>query len=161
MNDAIAVESFIDFCDDMMITPSPANEATFNLLPKFQNDPKLAKYQNDIKQAELLLAKKSIDSKTDVQKTLNIIVRVYDIWCNICAIIAVPFAISIIGIPGYLLNRLLSLGANRLQEYITAQEAQKVLVAMNKAKSKAKTKEEKEKINKSIAKMTKIIKQLG
>lgn len=162
MNDAIAVESFIDFCDDMMITPTPANEATFNFLPKFKKEPVLAKYENDAKQAEALLALNGIDSKTTALKFVKLILRFLDIYTNaVDTAIGLPICIFIVTIPIYLLDRLLSYGLNVLQEYLSAEEAKKILVGLNKARAKARDPKERKKLDKSIAKISAAIKKLS
>lgn len=85
------------------------NEAKFSLLPKFKQDPELAKYIKDIEEAEKVLNDNNVDISVEkMYKAYHIYMRICDIIWNIENVVTLPLLISLIGIATHLMFRVCS-----------------------------------------------------
>lgn len=94
-------------CIDWQINYTCINEAKFSLLPKFKQDPELAKYIKDVEEAEKILNDNNIDITPEkLYKFYHIYMRICDIIFNIENVIALPLLINLIGIATHLMFRI-------------------------------------------------------
>lgn len=104
-------------CIDWQINYSYINEAKFSLLPKFKQDPELAKYIKDIEEAEKILNDNDVNITPEkIYKFGQSYMRICDIILNIENVVALPLLINLIGIATHLMFRFASYSIRESEE---------------------------------------------
>ena len=149
----IVTENTHDYVYNELCESGVLMEAKFNFLPKFKREPKLQEYIDDLDQAQKYLNMSSIDSKTTCMRLLRTAARIIDIVYNVGAVIGFPMVVSIVGIPVYLVNRVISWGLRYGEEKFAEEQGYKVLRAYKSAIDKCEDDKVKEELQKQHAKL--------
>lgn len=160
----MAEEKFISYetLFEETIGISPMNERVdFSYFPRFGDDPKLKDLMRVTKEAEGILEREGASSNVSGEKIGTVLLNFCDIYFNVCDLIAViPSTFSIIGIPFYLLDRLIEKCIKEGKEELAKTRANKAIATLKRAKDKVKDKEAKKRIQSTIDKMENRLKDI-
>ena len=81
------------------------NEVSFKFLPSLKEDSGTRQLWGACKDAEVLLNGEGVESKADAEKFCKVALRILDLIQNVASFFYLPFCITIVGIPIYLLVR--------------------------------------------------------
>lgn len=103
-------------------------EAKFHFLPKFKEVPETKSAWKTLEEAEELLNMNGDGwSGQTANKVIKVALRVFDIYENVVSVISFPLMFTIIGIPYYLIFRLVSWGYRAGEEATVEHGIVKVL----------------------------------
>ena len=145
VNENTNMDTFIALENAGVIT-----EASFSILPKFHRDPELKKYIGDLKEAERFLNDKDIKTKTGILKGTRIALRIVSIIGNIGSVV---LFLSVVGIPVFIMNRVISWLADNGEEAAAVAEGKKIISAYKDLLDKTEDEKERKKIEECIAKI--------
>ena len=145
VNENTNMDTFIALENTGVIT-----EASFSILPKFHRDPELKKYIGDLKEAERFLNDKDIKTKTGILKGTRIALRIVSIIGNIGSVV---LFLSVVGIPVFIMNRVISWLADNGEEAAAVAEGKKIISAYKDLLDKTEDEKERKKIEECIAKI--------
>ena len=149
VNENVNMDTFINLQNAGVIT-----EASFSFLPKFKQNPDLKKYVNDLEEAKEFLNSKDIEPKTGVQKGVRIALRVLSILGNLSSIFpGSVMVLSIIGIPAYIINRVIIWLTDNGEESAAVAEGKKVIAGYRKLLNSTEDEKERKKIEEAIEKI--------
>ena len=145
VNENTNMDTFIALENTGVIT-----EASFSILPKFYRDPELKKYIGDLKEAERFLNDKDIKTKTGILKGTRIALRIISIIGNFGSVV---LFLSVIGIPVFIMNRVISWLADNGEEAAAVAEGKKIISAYKDLLDKTEDEKERKKIEECITKI--------
>ena len=149
VNENVNMDTFINLQNAGVIT-----EASFSFLPKFKQNPDLKKYVSDLEEAKEFLNSKDIEPKTGVQKGVRIALRVLSILGNLSSIFpGSVMVLSIIGIPSYIINRVITWLIDNGEESAAVAEGKKVIAGYRKLLNSTEDEKERKKIEEAIEKI--------
>lgn len=149
VNENVNMDTFINLQNAGVIT-----EASFSFLPKFKQNPELKKYVSDLEEAKEFLNSKDIEPKTGVQKGVRIALRVLSILGNISSIFpGSVMVLSIVGIPAYIINRVITWLIDNGEESAAVAEGKKVIAGYRKLLNNTEDEKERKKIEEAIEKI--------
>lgn len=149
VNENVNMDTFINLQNAGVIT-----EASFSFLPKFKQNPDLKKYVSDLEEAKEFLNSKDIEPKTGVQKGVRIALRVLSILGNLSSIFpGSVMVLSIIGIPMYIINRVIIWLTDNGEESAAVAEGKKVIAGYRKLLNSTEDEKERKKIEEAIEKI--------
>ena len=149
VNENVNMDTFINLQNAGVIT-----EASFSFLPKFKQNPDLKKYVSDLEEAKEFLNSKDIEPKTGVQKGVRIALRVLSILGNLSSIFpGSVMVLSIIGIPAYIINRVITWLIDNGEESAVVAEGKKVIAGYRKLLNSTEDEKERKKIEEAIEKI--------
>ena len=149
VNENVNMDTFINLQNAGVIT-----EASFSFLPKFKQNPDLKKYVSDLEEAKEFLNSKDIEPKTGVQKDVRIALRVLSILGNLSSIFpGSVMVLSIIGIPAYIINRVIIWLTDNGEESAAVAEGKKVIAGYRKLLNSTEDEKERKKIEEAIEKI--------
>lgn len=139
-------------------------EAKFTFWPKLQRDPDLAKYTDDLKEAEALCKEKNIETKTGALNACRVALRILDIYYKVGSVVCIP---AVIFVVPYLMIRGFEWLAANGEESVAKAQGKKVIEALDKAiaaekdkEAKQKLQDTKEKVIKSMSKVSSAFEKL-
>ena len=149
VNENVNMDTFINLQNAGVIT-----EASFSFLPKFKQNPDLKKYVSDLEEAKEFLNSKDIEPKTGVQKGVRIALRVLSILGNLSSIFpGSVMVLSIIGIPSYIINRVITWLIDNGEESAAVAEGKKIIAGYRKLLNSTEDEKERKKIEEAIEKI--------
>lgn len=149
VNENVNMDTFINLQNAGVIT-----EASFSFLPKFKQNPELKKYVSDLEEAKEFLNSKDIEPKTGVQKGVRIALRVLSILGNVSSIFPGSIMVlSIVGIPAYIINRVITWLCDNGEESAAVAEGKKVIAGYRKLLNNTEDEKERKKIEEAIEKI--------
>ena len=135
--------------------------AKFKFLPKIKRNEDLKKVWSDCEKAQEILNDNGTDvDKGEIVKIGDLALRILRTIDEASCILALPICLTVVGIPVYLLCRLIVYAERIGEDMLGEMYAKKVIASLNKLKSDSKDPKVKAKVDEQLEKVKDSLKEL-
>lgn len=139
----------MDYCPPL----GELNEAKWYMMPRFETNPWMKQYKNDLKEVDKFLKANKIKTKSDADKAFHIIFKLLNILSNVTSMGTLGFCATGVGIIAHVFVRTIDWAMQSADEYFMEQNTNKVIKQLEDLHKNEKDPKKKEVYEKALDKM--------
>lgn len=129
------------------------NEAKWYFMPRYETNPWMKQYRNDLKDADKILKSDKIKTKSEADKAFHIIFKLLNMLSNVTSMATLGFCATGVGIIVHIFARTIDWAMQSADEHFMEQNTDKIIKQLESLYKSEKDSKKKETYKKALDKM--------